>query len=180
MRTALGEGYEVIEEALGGRCTVFDTSISPGRNGLTYLGPCLESHQPVDLVVIMLGTNDTKRAYGVTAAEIAVGAGVLVRAARGSLCGPDGTPPRVILVSPVPLGEPTLHSEMWGFGSSRAESERLAAFYRLIAEDQGVGFFDAGSVATVSPLDGVHLDEVAHAALGTAMADAVREELARG
>lgn len=179
MRIALGEGYEVIEEALGGRCTVWDKEVSPGRNGLTYLGPCLESHEPVDLVIIMLGTNDTKRAYGVTAAEIAVGAGVLVQAARGSLCGPEGTPPRVILVSPVPLGEPTLHSELWGFGASRAESERLAGFYRLVAEDHGVGFLDAGSVATVSPLDGVHLDEAAHAALGAAMAEAVRAELAR-
>jgi lysophospholipase L1-like esterase len=180
MRTALGEGYEVIEEALGGRCTVFDTPISPGRNGLAYLGPCLESHEPVDLVIIMLGTNDTKRVYGVTAAEIAVGAGLLVRVARGSLSGPGGTPPCVILVSPVPLGETTLHSEMWGFGASRSESQRLAAFYRIVAADHDVGYFDAGSVAEVSPLDGVHLDEAAHAALGAAMADAVRAELARG
>ena len=116
MRAALGEGYEVVEEALGGRCTVWDTPISPGRNGLTYLGPCLESHEPVDLVVIMLGTNDTKRAYGVTAPEIAGGAAVLVQATRGSLCGPGSTPPRVILVAPAPLGGATLHSEMWGFG----------------------------------------------------------------
>jgi lysophospholipase L1-like esterase len=179
MRAALGDGYEVIEEALGGRCTVWDSPLAPGRNGLTYLAPCLASHEPVDLVIIMLGTNDTKRDYGVTAAEIAGGAGVLVRVARGSLTGPGGTPPRVILVAPVPLGEPTLHSEMWGFGAAQAGSLRLAEFYRLVAEDAGVGFFDAGSVATVSPLDGVHLDEAAHAALGAAMADAVREELAR-
>ena len=179
MRAALGEGYEVIEEALGGRCTVWDSPLAPGRNGLTYLAPCLASHEPVDLVIIMLGTNDTKRDYGVTAAEIAGGASVLVRVARGSLCGPDGTPPRVILVAPAPLGEPTIHSELWGFGASQQESQRLAAFYRIVADDAGVGFFDAGSVAAVSPLDGVHLDEAAHASLGIAMADAVRAELAR-
>jgi lysophospholipase L1-like esterase len=176
-RAALGEGYEVIEEALNGRCTVWETPLSPGRNGLTYLAPCLESHEPVDLVIIMLGTNDTKRDYGVTAAEIAGGASVLVRVARGSLTGPGGTPPRVILVAPVPLGEPTLHAEMWGFGAAREESQRLAQFYRLVADDAGVGFFDAGSVATVSPLDGVHLDEAAHGALGAALAEAVRTEL---
>jgi lysophospholipase L1-like esterase len=127
----------------------------------------------------MLGTNDTKRIYGVTGPEIASGASVLVNAARGSLCGPDGTPPRVVLVAPVPLGEATLHGELWGFGASRIESERLAELYRLVAEDHDVGFFDAGSVARVSALDGVHLDAAAHAALGTAMAEAVRAELAR-
>jgi lysophospholipase L1-like esterase len=179
MRAALGEGYEIIEEGLGGRCTVWDTPLSPGRNGLTYLAPCLASHEPVDLVVIMLGTNDTKRIYGVAAPEIASGAGVLIDVARGSLCGPGGTPPRVVLVSPVPLGEPTLYTELWGFGASRTESVRLTELYRLVAEDHGIGFFDAGSVATVSPLDGVHLDAAAHAALGAAMADAVRAELVR-
>jgi lysophospholipase L1-like esterase len=179
MRIALGEGYEVIEEALGGRCTVWDTPLSPGRNGLAYLAPCLESHEPVDLVIIMLGTNDTKRIYGLTAPEIASGASVLVDVARGSLAGPGGTPPRVILVAPAPLGEPTLHGHLWGFGASRDESLRLAELYRLVAEDRDIGFFDAGSVAAVSPLDGVHLDEEAHAALGAAMADAVRAELAR-
>jgi lysophospholipase L1-like esterase len=179
MRAALGDGDEVIEEGLGGRCTVWDSPLAPGRNGLAYLGPCLASHEPVDLVIIMLGTNDTKRDYGVTAPEIAGGASVLVHTARASLAGPDETPPRVLLVAPVPLGEVTQHAELWGFGAAREESLRLAGLYRLVAEDHGVGFFDAGSVATVSPLDGVHLDAAAHAALGTALAEAVRAELAR-
>jgi lysophospholipase L1-like esterase len=68
---------------------------------------------------------------------------------------------------------------MWGFGASREESRRLAGMYRLVADGRGVGFFDAGSVASVSPLDGVHLDAVGHAALGAAMAKAVLAELAR-
>jgi lysophospholipase L1-like esterase len=178
MRAALGEGYEVIEEGLNGRCTVWDIPIEPGRNSLTYLAPCLLSHRPVDLVIIMLGTNDTKRIYGMTASEIACGASALVDVAEGTLSGPDGTPPRVLLVAPVPLGEVTAHAELWGFGASREESRRLAGLYRLVAEGQGVGFFDAGSVAQVSPLDGVHLDPAAHASLGAAMADAVRAELA--
>jgi lysophospholipase L1-like esterase len=180
MRAALGEGYEVIEEGLNGRCTVWDAAIEPGRNGLTYLAPCLLSHRPVDLLIIMLGTNDVKRVYGVTASEIACGMGALVDVAKGTLSGPDGMPPRVLLVAPVPLGEVTAHSEMWGFGASREESQRLAGMYRLIANGRGVGFFDAGSVATVSSLDGVHLDADGHAALGTAMAEAALAELARG
>jgi lysophospholipase L1-like esterase len=179
MRAALGEGYEIIEEGLNGRCTVWDTTIEPGRCGLTYLAPCLLSHRPVDLVTIMLGTNDVKRIYGMTASEIACGAGALVDVAKGTLSGPGDMPTRVLLVAPVPLGEVTAHSEMWGFGASREESRRLAGMYQLIANGRGVGFFDAGSVAQVSPLDGVHLDEAGHAALGAAMAKAVLAELAR-
>ena len=159
MRGALGEGYEVIEEGLNGRCTVWDTPIEPGRNGSTYLAPCLLSHRPVDLVIIMLGTNDVKRIYGKTASEIACGAGALVDVAKGTLCGPDGAPPRVLLVAPVPVGEVTAHSEMWGFGAAR---RGVAAAGRHVPSSwptgSGVGFFDAGSVAQVSPLDGVHLD----------------------
>ena len=107
MAKALGDGFEVIEEGLNGRATVFESPLAPGRNGLPYLTPCLLSHTPVDLVTIMLGTNDLKSAYGLTAPEISGGAGVLVDAARSSLSGPDGDPPRVLLVSPVPLGAVT-------------------------------------------------------------------------
>jgi lysophospholipase L1-like esterase len=179
MRAALGAGYEVIEEGLNGRCTVWETPIEPGRNGLTYLAPCLLSHKPVDLVIIMLGTNDVKAIYGKTAPDIACGASALVDVAKGTLSGPDGVPPSVLLVAPVPVGEVTRYSEVWGFGDSRDKSQRLADLYRVAAEISGVGFFDAGSAAQVSPLDGVHLDPAAHASLGAAMAEAVRAELAR-
>jgi lysophospholipase L1-like esterase len=179
MRAALGEGYEVIEEGLNGRCTVWDTAIEPGRNGSQYLAPCLLSHRPVDLVIIMLGTNDLKGIYGQTASEIACGAGALIDLARGTLAGPEGAPPRVLLVSPVPVVL-TPHSEMWGFGRGIEEGKRLAGMYGLMAAGKGVGFFDAGSIAQVSPLDGVHLDAGGHAALGAAMAKAVRVELSHG
>jgi lysophospholipase L1-like esterase len=176
MEATLGDGYEVIEEGLNGRCTVWDSPIEKARRGLDYLYPCLLSHAPVDLVIIMLGTNDLKRIYGLTAAEIACGAARLVDEAKSTLAGPEDTPPRVLLVAPVPLGEITAHSEMWGFGDSRAESMRLAGMYALVADDHGAGFLDAGSVATVHPDDGVHLDAAACAGLGAAMAEAVRAQ----
>ncbi len=177
MRAALGDEYEVIEEALGGRTTVWDSPLAPGRNGRDYLLPCLWSHEPVDLVIIMLGTNDLKRIHGVTANEIASGAGVLIDLARQSLAGPSGTPPTVILVAPVPLSEATDRSEVWGFGAARDESRLLADRFAVVARSKGVPFFDAGSVAGVSPLDGVHLDEDAHRALGDALTPLVRETL---
>jgi lysophospholipase L1-like esterase len=177
MEAALGDGYEVIEEGLNGRCTIWDSPIEPGRCGLDYLLPCLLSHAPVDLVTIMLGTNDLKRVYGNTAAEIACGAARLVDVARGSLAGPEGMPPEVLLVSPVPLGPITARSEMWGFGEALEASKQLAGMYAIVAEDHGADFFDAGSVASVHPADGVHLDAAACASLGAAMAEAVRGQL---
>jgi len=180
MRATLGEGYEIIEEGLNGRTIMWDSPLAPHRNGQTYLVPCLLSHAPVDLVTIMLGTNDLKRIYGLTAAEIASAAMTLVGIAQASLAGPDATPPRVLLVAPVPLGEITARSELWGFGESRSQSQELARLYRLVADDLGVGFFDAGSVGQTSPQDGVHIDLASHARLGAALAEAVQAELARG
>jgi len=176
MAAALGDGFEVIAEGLNGRCTVWDTAIEPGRNGLTYLEPCLLSHAPVDLVTIMLGTNDLKTIYDKTAPDIACGAARLVDTAKRTLSGPDETPPRVLLVSPVPIGEITTHSEMWGFGEGYEKSRQLARLYRIVAEDHGAGFFDAGSVAQTHPDDGIHLDAAAHASLGAAMAKQVRTQ----
>ena len=174
MAAALGDSYEVIEEGLNGRCTVWDTPIERGRNGLTYLYPCLLTHAPVDLVIIMLGTNDLKRIYDNTAAEIACGAARLVDEAKGTLAGPDDTPPKVLLVSPVPVGPITEQSEMWGFGAAIETSRQLAGMYRIVAADHGATFFDAGSVASAHPDDGIHLGPESCASLGSAMAEQVR------
>ena len=176
MARALGDGYEVIEEGLNGRCTVWDAPIEKGRNGLDYLYPCLLSHSPVDLVIIMLGTNDLKSIYGNTASDIACGAACLVDEARGTLAGPDGAPPKVLLVSPAPIGPLTAQSEMWGFGAAIETSRQLAGMYEIVAADHDAGFFDAGSVAQVSPLDGIHLDAEACARLGAAMTTQVRAQ----
>ena len=180
MGRTLGDEYEVIEEGLNGRCTIWDSPIHPGRNGLTYLEPCLLSHAPLDLVIIMLGTNDLKTAYGLTAPDIAVGAARLVEAAQRTLSGPDGMPPKVLLVSPVPIGKITRASEVWGLGEGYDKSRELARLYEVVAEQYDVGFFDAGSVAETHPDDGVHLGAAACAKLGPAMAKAVEAELARG
>lgn len=177
LREALGADFEIIEEGLNGRTTVWESPLAPHRNGSSYLTPCLQSHEPVDLVVIMLGTNDLKATYGLGAPEIAMGAGVLVDQARASLTGPGGSSPRVLLVAPVPLGPATERSEVWGFGNAMAPSRQLAAMYRIVADKKSVAYLDAGSAAEVSPLDGVHLDAAAHASLGAAMTDAVRAAL---
>ncbi len=174
LREQLGPGHEVIEEGLNGRTTVLDDPASPGRAGAAYLGPCLWSHAPVDVVVIMLGTNDLKTRFGCDAPTIADGAGHLVALARRSLAGPGETPPGVLLVAPPPLGVVTEHSELWGFGTGVETSRQLARLYSLVARDAGCAFLDAGRHCAVSPDDGVHLDAAAHRRLGEAVAEAIR------
>ncbi|MCL1979506.1 MAG: GDSL-type esterase/lipase family protein, partial [Proteobacteria bacterium] len=90
----LGHGWEVIEEGLGGRTTVWDDPIEGYKNGRDYLIPCLESHRPLDLVVLLLGTNDLKQRFSLSAYDVAQGAGVLVRVVQASQAGRQGRAPQ--------------------------------------------------------------------------------------
>mgnify|MGYP001272416558 CR=1 FL=1 len=75
----LGKGWHIIEEGLSGRTTVHDDPIEGAlKNGRTYLRPCLMSHAPLDLVIIMLGTNDLKARFSQPASEVAMGIGCLI------------------------------------------------------------------------------------------------------
>ena len=73
LQKALGEEYLIIEEGLNGRTTVFEDPYRCGWTGASYIQPCLMSHKPVDLLILMLGTNDTKEWYGATAERICAG-----------------------------------------------------------------------------------------------------------
>lgn len=173
LRAALGAGWMVIEEGLGGRTTVSDDPIEGiERNGRTYLYPCLMSHKPLDLVVIMLGTNDLKARFNKTAWEIAAGMGVLVDVVKTAAAGRNGGVPEILVVSPPPTCDsfPT-YAEM--FIGAPPKSHRLAAEYQRMAQERGVHSFDAGSVIRSSPVDGIHFDPDAHAALGQAIAAAI-------
>jgi len=169
----------VIEEGLNGRTTLWEDPFMDGRNGQPYLLPCLRSHEPVDLVILMLGTNDLKTIFGRRAHEIALGAGTLAEMALGSGAGPGGAAPEVLLVAPPRLGELTDRSELWGFGDARLNSEALPRLYRNVAELKGVPFLDAAAIVEADPADGVHLGEDAHAVLAQAIAIEARRLLGR-
>lgn len=164
----------VVEEGLNGRTTVWDDPYTPGRNGRAYLLPCLRSHQPVDVVVVMLGTNDVKRMFHAEPYEIALGMGALVDIALGSGCGPAGGPPRVLVVAPPRLGDLTPESELWGFGDREATAEALPDLYRTAAAKRAAAFFDAGSVVRGDPADGVHLSAAGHTVLARALEPVIR------
>ncbi len=177
LRAELGDAFEVIEEGLNARTTVHASPLNEARVGRDMIQPVLWTHAPVDLVTIMLGTNDLKVWYHLSAPEVAHGAATLVDLALRSLAGPGGTPPRVLLIAPPPLAEPTEKAIYWGFEQARATSQQLARHYRMAATIKGVGFLDAGSVVRTSALDGVHLDAEAHGALGRAVAATIGDLL---
>jgi len=164
----------VIEEGLNGRTTMRDDPYSPGRNGLAYLVPCLDSHAPVDVVVIMLGTNDLKATFSLGASDIAAGAATLVDTVLRSQGGPHGGPPKVLLVAPPALGAPNEVMEIWGFAGANERNGALPRLYRAAALDAGAAFLDASAVVTADPADGIHLSAGAHQTLAHAIAGAVR------
>ena len=172
MRAELGAGWRVIEEGLPGRTTVHPDPVSGvHKNGLSVLPAVLESHRGVDVVVIMLGTNDLKQRFQVPAVEIGESVEWLVRAVLQSRCGPGQGTPRVVLVAPPPVLEAGCLAEIFAGGAEK--SARLAKVYARIAARNGVEFLDAGEVIESSPLDGVHFDAAEHVKLGRAVAAAV-------
>ena len=170
---ALGLDYEVIEEGLCGRTTVWDDPIEGYKNGHTYLIPCLESHRPLDLVVILLGTNDLKQRFSLTAYDIAQGAGVLVKSVQQSEAGRDAKAPPVLLMAPPPVGRLTDYAEM--FEDSLEKSKKLGARYREVAGELGCAFLDTSSIIASSKVDGIHFDPDGHAKLGRAVARIIKK-----
>ena len=175
LKSELGEGYIVIEEGLNGRTTVWDDPIELDKNGATYLRPCIQTHKPFDLVIIMLGTNDLKTRFSLPVYDIASGAGVLVDIVKKSDTGIGGEAPEVLLIAPPPAVELTGFAEM--FEDAVRKSGGFARHYRRISNEKGCHYLDAGDHVESSPLDGIHLEVDMHTRLGKAMAAKVREIL---
>jgi lysophospholipase L1-like esterase len=172
VQAELGPGYRVIEEGLNARTTNLDDVSEPYRNGLAYLQPCLESHAPIDIVTIMLGTNDLKARYNRCTADIAQAAGQLANIAATMRVGPGGAPPKVLFIAPPVLIE---YEGLEGMFSGAIEkSAQFGRFYKMRADRNGHDFLDAGMVVSSSPIDGIHLDAPEHAKLGKAVAAKIR------
>lgn len=172
---ALGDGWRVVEEGLPGRTTVMPDPIGGAhRDGLAVLPAVLDSHRPIDIVALMLGTNDMKLRFQVPVVEMADAIAALVTAVRTSNAGPDGAAPAVLLIAPPPVLETGCLAEI--FAGAGEKSKRIGAIYADFAERLGLAFLDAGQVIESSALDGVHFDADAHARLGRAVARAINSQ----
>ena len=162
--------WQVIEEGHPGRTTVHADPIEGShKNGLTALPICLESHMPIDLVIVMLGTNDLKARFSVTAGDISDSIEVIIRAIHDSETSPNGNPPQVLIVIPPPLSEVGWFAEMFQGGAEK--SLRLNPLIVEMCTRQRVPYLDAGSIIESSAIDGIHFDAEAHRALGMALAE---------
>lgn len=175
LQQELGREYYVIEEGCNGRTTVWDDPIEGYKNGRDYLIPCLVSHRPIDLVTIMLGTNDLKMRFSLSAFDSANGAGVLVDIVQKSDCGPHNRAPKVLLLAPPPIAKLTEYAEM--FEGAEIKSRRFSEHYRRVAQEYGCEFLDTAEVIVSSDLDGIHFEASEHKKLGQAVAARLREIL---
>lgn len=169
---ALHHPSYVVEEGLNGRTCATDDPDNVGRNGLTYFIPCLASHQPLQGVTIMLGTNDLKDRFGLTAEEIATRLGQLVDAVSTVDSGGGGASPRCLIIAPPRLQATGPFAKQFSAGIET--SVRLAPALQEIASTKGVDFLDSSDYCSTSSLDGIHLDASGHAALGAAVAQVWR------
>lgn len=179
MADRLGADYRVIEEGLSARTTSADDPTDPRLNGSKYLPSALATHLPLDLVTIMLGTNDTKAYFGRNSFDIATGMSILVGQVLTSAGGIGTTypAPKVLVVAPPPL---TPIPDPWFellFGGGHEKSTEFATNYRALTDFMGVNFLDAGSVTSTDGVDGVHFTVQNNLDLGEAMAVEVRKIL---
>ena len=168
----------VIEEGMNGRTTVFpDPTEGAERNGAVALPMLLTTHQPLDLVIIMLGTNDIKYANRCRAFDASMGMARLIEIVNKFSFLPSYTTPQILIMSP-PALVPTADEWFNGlWGHAIAESKLFAKHYARVAKDTGAHFFDAGSVAVADPTDGGHLDAENTRAIGTALVPVVEKIL---
>lgn len=172
----LGPDYLVLEEGLPGRTTSFEDPIFESLSGLSYIHPCLMSHAPVDLLVIMLGTNDTKERFSASPACIALGLKRLIAKAIATTdCWTDKKP-NILVVTPKSIEKEYENTTVVAtMGRCCAEkSEQLSSEYKKIAELMGVHYFDANTVVKqYNKIDYMHLDAEGHKALATALAQLI-------
>lgn len=177
LQEILSSAYYVIEEGLGSRTTDLDYDKKPGRNGKTYLVPCLHSHNPIDIVIIMLGTNDLKIEYRRSADEIANALGGLIDDVRIYGKTKTGDKPSIILISPIEIDDqaPRFAEFYTGYYDMKSmeESKMLPGAIKKVANEKDVLFLDAATVSK-SGVDGIHFDIESERSLAELIAQAVR------
>lgn len=168
----LGPSFQVCEEGLSGRTSVFDDPLYEGLNGLTHLPPILGSHNPIDLLIIMLGTNDCKQRFSATGQNIADGVRRLVQKAQSLAVW--RSKPRVLVVAPILIGQeiysvPRINE---GMGAGCAEkSWQLPALLKATALECQCDYLDANAVVTANTVDYMHFDAESNARFCDYLAD---------
>lgn len=183
LQAQLGDGFEVLADGLGGRSTIYSRKGEEWKSGEYYLLPCLRSHSPLDLVIIMLGTNDLQINKEITEEDLPVGISRLVDIVQGdAFCGRDVKPPKVLIIPPAevqpsaPDGRVLVYAKFRG-DIGRNLSLKLPEVYEKVAKEKGCYYLNGQDYIKPGPADGVHLDAQSHIRLGCAVADFVKKHI---
>lgn len=172
--TSLGQDYEIIIEGLPGRTISMNDNLQPEVNGKIYFWPCLLSHRPLDMIIIMLGTNDLKIEYGASIKAITSQLGSLCELALGNGIGQNGEDPTILILTPPQLGnltDPLFSSSYLGLNQSLSG---LNKSYSDFALKNGFEFFDTSFIIPGPDTDGIHFDLKDHKQLGEALTKKIR------
>ncbi len=173
MEKSLGESYRVITEALVARTTCWDLPYSPDRNGSKFLPMIMESHSPLDLVIIMLGINDLMHMNGKTADESAWGLLAIIRIVMTTQWG--AKPPKVLVIAPPLPGKMSDFSKQAFGGNIVEEIKKLPAAQKVVAEAAMCEFIDANNFIKTESADGLHPMPDQYKILGEKVAEKVRK-----
>ena len=177
LQKLLGDDYYVIEEGYNGRTTVPTDYSDRFRCGIEGIQAVMKTHYPLDMVIMMLGTNDLHFNYATNAKLSADFAGRVIKKLRGWCMETENKIPEILLVSPIQIGKDVENSIFWGFNyNSYKESLEFPKWYSKVAQALNCHFFDAATVAGPGP-DQIHIDSDGHRALAEALAVKVREIL---
>lgn len=175
LQDELGEEYDVIEEGLGGRTTVWDDPIEEYKNGKTYLYPCLASHKPLNYVILMLGTNDLKQRFSLSPQDIGFGLNKLINIIEQADCGANKSKPKIIVVSPPPIGKLNqVFSDMYEGAVEKAK--KLSGFYLNLAVEKRLLYLDSYKILKIEDGDGLHLSEWNHKILAHSLTNMIKQE----
>lgn len=170
----LGSDWTLIEEGLPGRTTQHpDSEMGPHMDGRVGLFIALQSHGPIDVMTLMLGTNDLKLQFDITPEDIVAGADILLNIALSEELQDRHGGFDILLICPPPVLECGVLEE--GFKGAQAKSNMLSSLYRDLAQRHDVDFLDAGQVIKSSEVDGIHFDADQHKLLGTAVSQSLQQ-----
>lgn len=169
--------YEIIEEGLCGRTTIYNDNAWPYCNGRSYITPCILSHLPLDLIIISLGTNDMKTIFAPCADSASLAMSELIKTIKNPYLYEGFSIPKIMIVSPVEIGDNLESSFMYGTfnENSRLISKQLAKIYSLIAQKYICEFINAAEYAKPSDADSIHMDPENHAKLAKALYNKITE-----
>ncbi|MBO6128770.1 MAG: hypothetical protein J6P79_07715 [Pseudobutyrivibrio sp.] len=178
LQRRLGEDYYIIEEGLGGRTTVWDDPIEEYKNGKTYLIPCLDSHKPLDLIILMLGTNDLKCRFSVSPFDIASSVENLVKTILKSDAGIEFSVPQILLVPPVPIksvGRTNDIDQM--IPDMERRSKALIPYYKEIADKYNIYYMNPEGKVEINNIDGIHYSLKGHEQMALLMEEKIKQIL---